>query len=261
MPLTMGIKHRADSGFRKLSALIKLGFGRTVKCSEMPYVSYPRPLPIIKENRTKLKNLNFETISKDAEKFILTENDSYIRTYPEFLKYFVNIDQIEEHHLIIASHFVYGWMPTIIQLNLEKKDKVLFLLNSAKNGHVLNKSELEILKNSINNSLVGLSKLLHFINPRDYAIWDSRIFRYLTEKKSSYGIDKPENYLKYLNGLKIIAKHKDYAKLHGIIARNFDYEIHPNRAIEITMFETDRNKQQRTDKFIVKTKNEIEKIN
>ena len=37
----MGIKHRADSGFLKFSALIKLGFGRTVKCSEMPYVSYP----------------------------------------------------------------------------------------------------------------------------------------------------------------------------------------------------------------------------
>ena len=38
----MGIKHRADSGFRKFSTLIKLGFGRTFKCSEMPYVSYPK---------------------------------------------------------------------------------------------------------------------------------------------------------------------------------------------------------------------------
>jgi hypothetical protein len=37
----MGIKHRADSGFRKFSALSKLYLGRTVKCFEMPYVSYP----------------------------------------------------------------------------------------------------------------------------------------------------------------------------------------------------------------------------
>lgn len=211
------------------------------------------------KNRTELKNLNFETILKDAEKFILTENDSYIQTYPEFLKYFENIDHIEEHHLIIASHFVYGWMPTIIQLNLEQKDKVLFLLNAAKNGHILDKSELEILKQSINNSLVGLSKLLHFINPRDYAIWDSRIFRYMTEKKSNYGIDKPESYLEYLNGLKSISKHKDYGKLHDIIARNFNYEIHPNRAIEITMFETDRSRQQQTEKFSVKTRKAIKK--
>jgi hypothetical protein len=41
---TMGIKHRADSGFRKFSALSKLCLGGQVKCSEMPYVSYPRPL-------------------------------------------------------------------------------------------------------------------------------------------------------------------------------------------------------------------------
>ena len=41
---TMGIKHRADSAFRKFPSLSKLGFGRTVMCFEVPYVSYPRPL-------------------------------------------------------------------------------------------------------------------------------------------------------------------------------------------------------------------------
>ncbi len=207
-----------------------------------------------------MKNLNFETIFKDAERLALTGGDSYISTYPEFLIYFANIDRIKEHHLVISSHFVYGWMPTIIQLNLEQKDKVLLLLNAVKSGHALDKSELEILKSSINNSLVGLSKLLHFINPKDYAIWDSRIYRYLTERKSSYGIDKPELYLEYLNGLKRIAKHRDYANLHKIIAKNFDYEIYPNRAIEITMFETDRNRQRRHEKFTVKTTEGLKKV-
>jgi hypothetical protein len=42
----MGIKHRADGGFRKFWALSKLSFGRIVKCFEMPYVSYPKPLPV-----------------------------------------------------------------------------------------------------------------------------------------------------------------------------------------------------------------------
>lgn len=197
------------------------------------------------KNQTELKNLNFEKILKDAENFKLTENDSYIQTYPEFLRYFQNINagDINEHNLIIASHFVYGWMPTIIHLDLEGKDKVLKLLNAVKSGHILNAEDLGILKHSINNSLVGLSKLLHFINPIEYAIWDSRIFRYLTEKKSSYGIDKPELYLDYLSGIKKIAKNKEYGKLHHLISRNFDYEINPTRVIEITMFETDRNRQ------------------
>ena len=107
-----------------------------------------------------MKNLNFETILEDAEKFVLRENDSYIRTYPEFLKYFANIDQIEEHNLVIASHFVYGWMPTIIKLNLEQIDKILFLLNAAKNGLVLDKSELELLKKSINKSIIPFSSMI-----------------------------------------------------------------------------------------------------
>ena len=40
----MGIKHRADSGFHKFQILSKLGYKQTVKCFEMPYVSYPKPL-------------------------------------------------------------------------------------------------------------------------------------------------------------------------------------------------------------------------
>jgi len=38
---TMGIKHRADGGFCKFSALNQVRFGRTDKCFEMPYDSYP----------------------------------------------------------------------------------------------------------------------------------------------------------------------------------------------------------------------------
>jgi len=120
-----------------------------------------------------LKNLNYENIKADAENFILTANNSYIETYSEFLKYFENIDVIERHHLVIASHFVYGWMPTIIRLETNQIEKVLFLLNEVKSGYLLTESELQIIKNCLNNSLVGSSKLLHFINPRKYAIWDS----------------------------------------------------------------------------------------
>ncbi len=40
----MGIEHRAAGGFRKFSALSKLCLSGQVLSSEMPYVSYPRPL-------------------------------------------------------------------------------------------------------------------------------------------------------------------------------------------------------------------------
>lgn len=40
----MGIKHSADSGFRKLRVRSKLCLFGLVNSSEMPYVSYPGPL-------------------------------------------------------------------------------------------------------------------------------------------------------------------------------------------------------------------------
>ena len=55
---TMGIKHRADSGFRKFQVLSKLCLGGQVSSSEMPYVSYPRPLAIIK-NETSPNSIYF----------------------------------------------------------------------------------------------------------------------------------------------------------------------------------------------------------
>lgn len=45
----MGIKHRADNSFRKFRALSKLSIGGQVRCFEMPYISYPRPLASIKK--------------------------------------------------------------------------------------------------------------------------------------------------------------------------------------------------------------------
>ncbi|GAO27780.1 hypothetical protein [Geofilum rubicundum] len=186
------------------------------------------------------ENLTFEKLSSDAERFHIVGNNSYLETYPEFLKYFESIDRIEKHHLIISSHFVYGWMPTIIHINTKEINKVLTLLNAVKAGHILGLEELEILKYCINKSMVGLSKLLHFINPEDYAIWDSRIYRYITGKKSQYGIDKAENYSKYLSEIREISKHQGYPDLHLIIERHFGYPLTSMRAIEILIFETER---------------------
>lgn len=190
-----------------------------------------------------MKNLSFENLKKDVESFILTENDSYVDSYSEFINYFKNIDWIEKHHLVIASHFVYGWMPTIIQLDTKKVDEVLEALNAVKAGHSVTENQLQIIKQCVNNSMVGTSKLLHFINPNLYAIWDSRIFRYITGKKYSYGIEKPKTYLEYLAALNEIAKHPNYRSLHFEIERNFKYELSPLRAIEVLMFETDRQRQ------------------
>ena len=188
----------------------------------------------------ELKNLVFENIYSESLKFTLPSEDSYIKSYPEFIQYFKNISNICKHDLVISSHFVYVWMPTIIELKFQDMEGVLKSLNKAKNGALLTIAELELLKSTINNSLVGLSKLLHFINPVDYAIWDSRIYRYTTDKKSSYGIGNTQLYLNYLLKLNEIESHVDFDEIKKNVSAHFDYEISSKRVIELLMFEADK---------------------
>ena len=188
----------------------------------------------------ELKNLVFENILSESLKFVPPTEDSYIKTYPEFIQFFKNSNNISKHDLVISSHFVYGWMPTIIELKFQDMEEVLKSLNKAKNGAILTIAELELLKNTINNSLVGLSKLLHFINPTDYAIWDSRIYRYTTDKKSSYGIGNTQLYLNYLSKLNEIESHVGFIEIKKNVSVYFDYEISSKRVIELLMFEADK---------------------
>ena len=188
----------------------------------------------------ELKNLVFENILFESLKFKPPFEDSYIKTYPEFIQFFKNINNISKHDLVISSHFVYGWMPTIIELKFQDIKEVLKSLNKAKSGAILTIAELELLKNSINNSLVGLSKLLHFINPVDYAIWDSRIYRYSTDKKSSYGIGNTQLYLNFLSKLNEIESHVDFNEIKKNVSTHFDYVITSKRVIELLMFEADK---------------------
>lgn len=190
-----------------------------------------------------IENLTLERLFEDAMYLNLDKSNSYIQSYPVFLNFFKGIENIEKEHLVISAHFVYGWMPTIIHLELEDLKKILEILNKVKCGEYVDKNEIEILKTSINNSMVGLSKLLHFINPEDYAIWDSRIFRYITKKKSTYGIDRPDYYLAYLDKLRSISSLESYQELHSLISNHFDYPLTPMRAIEVMMFESDKRLQ------------------
>ena len=170
-----------------------------------------------------------------------------MRSYPEFIKYFKNVQLFDIHHLIIGSHFIYGWMPTILNLNINENNENLLYsyLFEAKNGVLLKPVELATLKECINNSLVGTSKLLHFINPKVYAIWDSKIYKYFyPNKKSTYGIDQPSIYLDYLAELKEITNNKEFQNLLFKIESYFDldYQITPFRAVELLIFEIQKNK-------------------
>jgi hypothetical protein len=144
------------------------------------------------------QNIPLDKFFQDGRKFAIKRQSDYI-SYPEFLKYFNDLKTITKHNLIIGINFTYGWMPTIFDYRSDKFKEAIDILNQAKKGNKLSADNLVLLKGLLNNSLVGTTKLLHFIRPDNFAIWDSRVYRYLTNKEPyDNRIGNCNTYLDYL---------------------------------------------------------------
>jgi len=104
----------------------------------------------------------------------------YAAWYEKTYSFFINhpLDSIADFWKIVA--FAYAWMPTIPKLHLEKleigEEALLLKLQALKNGDIDQLESLfNILVPVINNSVVGTSKVLHFIAPSIVPIYDSRV--------------------------------------------------------------------------------------
>lgn len=181
-----------------------------------------------------------EDIMRASEKAPSVQNKSYIRSYPKFLDFFREINIIDEKSFVVGAHFVYGWMPTMLELKgpASSFQEVLFIVNKAKDGESIDDRELEVLAKKINNSLVGASKLLHFVNPDEYAIWDSRVYRFWSEgpKAMQRRIRTPSVYRDYLKNCHEIAQKNQFKPIHEETNNKIGYEVTPLRAIEWVAF-------------------------
>ena len=164
--------------------------------------------------------------------------ENYLLSYPFFLNYFQNLESINLENLVIGISFTYSWMPTILKaLNLKNTEEVLFILNEVKKGKLIDEQQLTTLKTTFNNSLVGTSKLLHFINPRQYAIWDSRVFRFLNDvEPHKYRLEKPRAYIEYLNLIEELKNEKAFTAFFDLIKQKVGYDITEYRALELAFF-------------------------
>lgn len=185
----------------------------------------------------KIKNhFSIDNFFQDCYNFEVNEQ-TYDKSYPEFLKYFSNIKTITEHNLVIGINFTYGWMPTIFNFRANNYDEAIEILNNAKNGFVPTALQLEALKGLFNNSLVGTSKLLHFINPNKFAIWDSRVYYYLTgELAYNHRIGNCESYLSFLSFCESIIQRIEYEDIHNSICKKLGYTMTKLRTVEIIMY-------------------------
>ena len=164
-------------------------------------------------------------VSEVLERAIFLENDStqdsYNKSYCHFVKYFKDRQQLTEHDLIIAANFTYGWMPTILEFKSDEFDLAVSIVNKAKQSKRISDEELLVLKKLMNNSIVGVSKILHFINPNVYAIWDSRVCNFLTGKAHAYKVQKSGLFWAYLDLCQKVAAAPEFEVIH----RNYQEKV------------------------------------
>jgi hypothetical protein len=181
-------------------------------------------------------HVTIDKFLKDCDNFKV-EKQTYDISYPEFLKYFSDLKTITKHNLVIGINFTYGWMPTIFDFRSDKFDEAIEILNNAKNGVILTIAQLETLKGLFNNSLVGTSKLLHFINPDKFPIWDSRVYYYLTgELAYNHRIGNCEAYFSFIKFCEYLTQIKEYEEIHQSICKKLGYPMAKLRTVELIMY-------------------------
>ena len=179
----------------------------------------------------------FNQIFEIANNFKKDE-ENYLLAYKYFLNYFKEVENIQLDNIVIGISFTYSWMPTILKkIDLTDPENLVLIFNKVKNSEIITTQELLILKNSFNNSIVGTSKLLHFINPEKYAIWDSRVFRFLTGKEPHHSkFQDPKTYLEYLTLIEVLKKDTKFHNFYELMMQKVGYEISESRALELAFF-------------------------
>lgn len=111
------------------------------------------------------------------------------------------------------------------------------ILTSVKTGNDITNAELDRLIKLVNNSLVGVSKLLHFARPDKFSIWDSRVYRYFyQEKPHNYRANDISKYRRFVDTFPEVINHEGFRRFFDSVIDKMGYEVTPIRAIEVMMF-------------------------
>lgn len=110
------------------------------------------------------------------------------------------------------------------------------LLTQVRHTGIVSDRDLAALRGLVNNSLVGASKLLHFVAPGHFAIWDSNIYAFVFEEQPHpYRLNKIEKYHIYLEKLGSLQRDARFDSFHQSVNSKIGYQVSKLRALELVM--------------------------
>jgi len=191
-----------------------------------------------------MKHPVFQHLTKKNKKIIQLSNKSiYHQSYPAILSMTQELsDNSDATAIYTLATTVYGWMPTILkQIDLCKflmpRDKIFSRIRSVGSfEEAINLVQDMTDGPPINNSWVGTSKFLHFVNPEWFAIWDSKVALHFDLK--SHALHKRDHYIDYLKYIsKTITENPNSIDCIGEeIHKKFGYRPTKTRSLELILF-------------------------
>ena len=162
-------------------------------------------------------------------------SEQYLRTYPALIKSTAILaKEMGEDALPPIAHMAYGWMPTILKKFSDSKPGIVGPATECRSFEEASELIKSLDDSPINNSWVGMSKVLHFINPEFFPIWDSRVAKHFDLKITQ--VNKKNHFLEYLT---FVAKHRnkdEVKKVREAFAKEAGYEVTDVRACEFILF-------------------------
>lgn len=162
-------------------------------------------------------------------------SDQYLRTYPQLLRSMAILaKEMREYALPAIAHMAYGWMPTILKKFSDSQSDIVGPATGCRSFEEAS-ALIESLDDSpINNSWVGMSKVLHFMNPEIFPIWDSRVAKHFDLKITQ--VNKKNHFLEYLT---FVSKHRNndaVKKVQEAFVKQAGYPVSDVRACEFILF-------------------------
>ena len=183
--------------------------------------------------------IRLSRVLEDAYKCDFKAEPSVNASYVEFLEYFNRIEKISSHEFVIGASFTYSWMPTTLTLRNENQFEVVAAyLDAIRLGNDVDKQAISDMNAVINNSMVGTSKLLHFVDPQAYPIIDRWVEIYLHGKHSQTRLYDVDHYMSYTCACRRAVEDDRFPAIHKHVNGELRYDVTALRALELIMFLT-----------------------
>jgi hypothetical protein len=126
----------------------------------------------------------------------------YARGYPALVALASRLKPEDENAVIALAYAAYGWMPTVLKklpdsIQIKALGQLIGDLNASDSEVLFLLQERRDILQSINGSVVGVSKFLHFCIPKKIPIWDSRIGK-IFGCNWGYQVNNVDNFLSYV---------------------------------------------------------------